>query len=891
MSRTKYWYLIALVVLAVPLIVPFLAGGLPNTADAEIHLHRIVSAATDIENGYLWPRWTPYLHQDYGYPIHNFYAPGLHILGAIAYLLTHIDPVILLKLLQAGITVLYPIGAYRFARTFTGRAGALVAAAAYLYAPFRFHELWIQSNLSQFAAMALLPGALWAIARGAERPGKLRAAIIGLLFAAVVLIHHPTAFLFAPFAGLFALLDSLLRFRRDHPRPALHAAMTTIGGMIFGLALSAIFWLPALLELRYTQVNAIQTGMFSIAENTVPLRDLLSGAVPIDRALVAMPPQLMIGLPQWIAALLGLLVLRERSIDRRAKAIVIAGAATTFLCAFMITPASAPLWEHLPIANLVVYPWRLLGVIGVTVLPGAAILPSLLPNRWRSACAGVLIGVFFVAALPLLYAPLTFQTPSAPTPQGEVLYEQRTGNVGLTSAEEYLPRWAMQRPLDATKRDSDVRQWSVALAPLPDGLTAQPAACSAGASCYTVTSQSATLLTFHQMYFPGWQASINGQIVDPQPTGVYGLIGVSIPAGESQIRLWYGGTTVQHLATVISLFAAALAILILLSSLMSRRRTTVDSLPPGSLALPRSISFALIAFIVLNQTVLLPSTDVFRPHSDPASPPASHTLRVRFGDTIELIGYDIDSTSAAPGDTVRVRLYWHLLKPTTLSLRASVQVVSLDGQQTWGDHNSINLGGYGSDTLVTDRYVVDLHPVKLAADAPSYVGQVQVTLFWVDGQTLHYLSTDQGKNEALLTSFRIMGPNPPSRPSLTATTLKLGDSVALLGYEWSTSAGKTCILLRWQALRDSLDEEAVMLHILSTDGQMLAAADSAPVNGLYPTSSWQNRQIVDDQHCFTLPKGATQLAIGMYSRRDQGRLPAMQSGTRLQDDQFVVEIP
>ena len=118
--------------------------------------------------GYLWPRWTPYLHQGYGYPIHDFYAPGVHILGAVIYLITHLDVVVILKLLVFGAALLYPLGAYRWARMFTGKAGALVAAAAYTYAPFRFHELWVQTNLSQFAAMALLPWLFWAIARGTQ---------------------------------------------------------------------------------------------------------------------------------------------------------------------------------------------------------------------------------------------------------------------------------------------------------------------------------------------------------------------------------------------------------------------------------------------------------------------------------------------------------------------------------------------------------------------------------------------------------------------------------------------------------------------------------------------------------------------------------------------------
>src|SRR5260221_71408 len=124
------WGALAASSLALPLIPPFLTAGLPVSADAAIHFHRIISEAVDLQAGYLWPRWTPYLHHGFGYAIHNFYAPGIHILGAVMFLASHLDPAIILKLLQFLATLLYPLGAYYFCRTFARKAGALVAAAA-----------------------------------------------------------------------------------------------------------------------------------------------------------------------------------------------------------------------------------------------------------------------------------------------------------------------------------------------------------------------------------------------------------------------------------------------------------------------------------------------------------------------------------------------------------------------------------------------------------------------------------------------------------------------------------------------------------------------------------------------------------------------------------------
>src|SRR5207247_367609 len=137
------WTPISLIVIALPLIVPFLHSGITQTADAELHFHRIVSAIVNIHNGYCCTSWIHYLHLVFIYPLHNFHPPLIYIVGALTYLLLHLNIQVIFVATQVGITLLYPFGAYNFARTFTGKAGALVAACASTYAPYRFYELWV----------------------------------------------------------------------------------------------------------------------------------------------------------------------------------------------------------------------------------------------------------------------------------------------------------------------------------------------------------------------------------------------------------------------------------------------------------------------------------------------------------------------------------------------------------------------------------------------------------------------------------------------------------------------------------------------------------------------------------------------------------------------------
>jgi hypothetical protein len=871
---------LAAITLALPVIVMFLQSGLAVAADAEIHIHRMMSVVANFQAGYLWPRWTPYLHQGFGYPIHNFYAPGLHILGAVIYLITHLDPVLIFKILLFAATMAYPLGAYLFARRFTGTTGGLIAAAAYLYTPFRFHELLAQLNLSQYAAMALLPWLLWAITRTADMPTLRRAALVALLFAAIILLHHPTAFLFSVYVVLYTIIISV-------GQNFLRRLIVVGSGLAIGAALSAIFWLPALAELQYTQISSIQTGIFSTSANFITLDTLIAGVGPIDRGMLGFPVLLKTGQPHLIAALMGLIFLVPRfNVDRRLKLLIVLNVAVIAVCLLMIDPASGALWARLPLANLIVYPWRLLGIIAVATLPGAAAIPVLFPIRWRTAIAGALIGIFFVATLPLLYAPISFVPVNAASAQDEILYEQHTGNVGLTSGDEYLPRWASERPLAPPRIDYSRLDWHVAIDQdsLPQAVNVSPLSCTAGSSCYTISTAEPFMLIFGQMYFPGWNVQVNGQDTQLSPHGLRGLMAIQIPSGDSTIRAWYGGTPIQHAAAAISV--VSLIVVFAALAFGSARRTPLvdsvsDEIPDVNLLATRVIA-VMVIFVVVNQAVLIPHTTLFRPNSDPNSPPAQYPAHVIFGDSLALVGYDLPVSSAAPGQSVPIRLYWRLLKPVHVAYRGVISLTAPDGSVTWGSITSLNLGGgISSAGWPTDRYVVDSYSLPINTDAPPYVGQIRVAIFTFDGN-IHYLPLADDATTTILADLRITGSPPADNPAFKPMNVQFGDLITLRGYlQQPGENGQQCLTFRWQANRDGISDQVVMLHLRDSSGAVVGNADSPPLRTLYQTSRWLKDQILDDKHCFTVPPNTVDVAIGLYERN---------SGQRLTDDSLIIPL-
>src|SRR5690606_16697853 len=76
-------------------ILPTLSSGVIRTADGPLHVQRIYAMTTLLASGNLWPRWVPYFHLGYGYPVFNFYPPGTFYLGGLLGLLGISAPVAL----------------------------------------------------------------------------------------------------------------------------------------------------------------------------------------------------------------------------------------------------------------------------------------------------------------------------------------------------------------------------------------------------------------------------------------------------------------------------------------------------------------------------------------------------------------------------------------------------------------------------------------------------------------------------------------------------------------------------------------------------------------------------------------------------------------------------
>jgi hypothetical protein len=631
LSKLDYALLLALV-LPIFAIMPLLThAGLPNTADGPVHLMRQVELNQAWQQGNFYPRWGTDLALGHGMPIFSYAPPSLYQLTQIFHLFglpldESMKAVLILDFL------LYSLGMFLFARRIFGPGPALVAAAVYVYAPYRLREAYIQGNYGQFTGLAFYPLAFWAfhglITDG--RPRYLVAAALSL--AGVLLSHNISSMLFAPlFAAYLIFLLILTTYQAGQQagestadvstenyasRFTFHVSrftfllIRTIAGGLLGLSLAAIFWLPAFGESQAIKLEGITRGFFDFRDNFIRLSELVSPPLPLDLAAINPEFPLSLGLPQMIGAVLGMfclvflvvkakVVIRTANYEPRTTPHVSRFTHTLFftffllLYAFLTLPQSRVIWETVPLIELTEFPWRMIGpaILCASVLSAAAFsitmhhalpitphVPHPTPHALRIIRISLLLSIFVTIALNAYYLyPSQFIPWGTPTPAHAFAYEVTSAAIGTTSTGEFLPRSAQLHPRPETlwpDYEAARPPQKIDPASLPPDATVKMIAHLAESDTLQIHTPQEFVATIRTLYWPGWQVYLDGQPADFSITENTGLIQTTIPAGQHMLTLQLESTPLRTIGQWLTIASFFMLVIIIVLGVFKRRKTS-----------------------------------------------------------------------------------------------------------------------------------------------------------------------------------------------------------------------------------------------------------------------------------------------------------------------------
>ncbi len=735
------------------LVIPLALTPLPFTADGRNHILRTLLLERGLANGDWFARYFPELAYGYGAPLFSYYAPLTYYLTAL------IDG------LGLGLSYAYQValalalglggfGAAAWAGAWYGRRARLVAGVLWAAAPYVLYNVYTRGAGPEVLGLAWVPWLGWALSEAIQF-GTLRSRLVlGAGAAALMLTHNLTALLGFGLLTIVGVAEIVVALRVGHGAGLVRRLIWIAVPLALGFAASSFFWVPALLETGYVQMSAA-TGPagYDYRDNFLSLRLLLTGAFTYDplRVLTPVPPTL-----GWGTLTLGGLGAASLIFPASKNDVSPATRAMPFrtllvlvlalACTLMTLTISEPLWTALPMARLIQFPYRWLGPAALffTLLGarGATWLQDLLFGWRRSRRLMQVMPLAIGATLIVLAWPWTFakNDPTLlPSPDIEALYsaEAELGTIGLTSTGEFLPIGASPRPTPdvdwahAVYAGAADRVDRAALDPTVSVTTLAQDRLTATVS---IDSPTAVRLRFRWLYWPGWQATVDGAAVDTTAAAGSGFVEVPVPAGRHDVVVWLGLTPLRLAASVISDIAILVGVVL---AAVARRKGRLPWRAPvfaEAHPWPAAYSMLMVGAVLVVARVGLAWT--LNPFKDTRFDGTSvrgveHPMRVVFGDDLVFLGLDeVGSLSPDTGGTLTS--YWALARPVSRDLSFSFQLWD-DTNHVVGQGDTQHPGGWPTRRWFAGEYAIDTMLIRPEATTPPGRYRLMVTVYAADG--------------------------------------------------------------------------------------------------------------------------------------------------------------
>ena len=499
-----------------------------------------------LSSGNLLPRWAPDLSAGYGQPFFAFNPPLVYYLTAGFHRLG-ITFVAASNLASFTLLLIAAYGMYLLAQSFFGRKGGLVAATAYLFAPYFLVALYVRHSLTDFAAFAFLPFIFWGVYRYGET-GRFRHLLVGAIgLALLMLSSNPVALMLFPFLGLLVVVPAYLSKRWS----VLLRGLLACG---IGLGLSSFFWLPAVLQRSDVHVERLLQGTLSYSNNFVYLRQLIYSLWGYGTSVPGTNDGMSFQIgPVHILLLAAALTLFARIRASSARASWMTGilAAVALGAALLTTNLVWPIWDQISLLQYLEFPWRFLTLVAFAsaFLAGFPLLLLREQRRLASCVAVALIGLLILFGLPHA-KPSGYlkQTDADFTPQ--VI---RSKNLSVTTTREYEPIWVQQSPTGPAASPLSFVNGSGEIRAASGSETSQ---------VYDLTINEPALLRAHTFYFPGWTLTVDGsnQLLNYDRTT--GEMVFALSPGAHHVSLELRMTALQMRSALLSLLALALLVLV-----------------------------------------------------------------------------------------------------------------------------------------------------------------------------------------------------------------------------------------------------------------------------------------------------------------------------------------
>ena len=528
----KYIFPILLLILALTPIISLLHPGLPLTHDGQDHVARIANFYQNLTEGNFIPRWAGNLNWGYGHPILEFLYPLPSYIASVFHFVgfSLVDSAKIVFGLGMALSLFFM---YFWLSQFTSKYSALFGAVLYTYAPYRFVEVYVRGDIGENLAFAFVPLVLYFTYKLYKKNDYKFTILGGVSLALLILSHNAISLMFVPFILVYGLL--LLYLSKN--RKSFIVNLSSL--IILGFTLSIFFWVPALLEGKYTLRNIVTKGGY--LNNFVSIVSLIYGKWSYGGSGQF---TVQFGPFQWLALIATPLTAYAFKKSKEKFYLVLILIGFSLLSVFIMLPVSNLVWSKVLLLQNFQFPWRFLAIIVFSTAVLGALLLESLPKKINLKVSilfiliALIISSFYWHPRAYLYKPVSFYTG---------IYN------GTTDTGESAPIWSVRFMEQRPKAHLQVIDGSAEIKELNRTVIYHR---------YQVNVLKQTLFEENTLYFPGWEIKANGVplSLEFQNMNYRGVMLFNLQKGEYVVEARYKETKLREISDYTSVLGVIICL-------------------------------------------------------------------------------------------------------------------------------------------------------------------------------------------------------------------------------------------------------------------------------------------------------------------------------------------
>lgn len=533
----KLRWVLCLALLSIIPLLDLTGPGMFLSHDGEAHIARLAAFYKSLTEGNIIPRWGGNLNAGFGHPVLMFLFPLPMYFGSVFHFFgfSFIDSI---KLVFGFSFILSGLTMFFWVKEMWGEKAGFVAGILYLFAPYRFVDLYVRGAIGETLAFVWPPLICWFLLKLSK---NLRWKFVlggSLSMAALILSHNALSLMFIPI--IIVYMGYLIILSQEKLLFTAYCLLLTV----LGFGVSAFFWIPSFFEGKYTLRDIILSSGEYL--NHFPNFWQLINS-PWGYAGSPNGFSLQLGVVQWLIILTSPVILYVLSRKKDKSRFFVGFLMVLFiLTLFILLPISLPVWQKISILPKFQFPWRFLSlaIFAPAVLAGSLIYT--LPKNRQLVITILLI-------LITLWINKNFWHA-----RGYFLKDDNYFlNVyqGTTDTGESSPRWGIKgmeevgrkNPIEVISGQADVKNINRL----------------SNLHLYKVNviSNRAQFLE-NTLYFPGWTILVDDQetTIEFQDPHHRGLLTFFVPQGQHELRVVFNETKLRRTADLISLISVTVLI-------------------------------------------------------------------------------------------------------------------------------------------------------------------------------------------------------------------------------------------------------------------------------------------------------------------------------------------